>query len=161
MSQDETPASTATVLYTDSELEKARDVLKNCTFKSESLKEDFSTRIALWIHYCNEHCKGDDRVTESGLDNYVEWMANSGGVTSKGHTLSHYNELFTQMIGAFYYWRIQEDELDDKFNSKWNSLYLKTYTNIYNNSPNLFKTRHNEDIPCAQAPNNTSVDAQL
>ncbi|KAJ1915112.1 hypothetical protein LPJ71_002167 [Coemansia sp. S17] len=161
MSQDETPASTATVLYTDSELEKARDVLKNCTFKSESSKEDFSTRIALWIHYCNEHCKGDDRVTESGLINYVEWMANSGGVTSKGHALSHFNELFTQVIGAFHYWRIQEDERDDTFNSKWTPLYLKTYTSIYNKFPNLFKTEYNEDIPCAQAANNIPVDALL
>ncbi|KAJ2256490.1 hypothetical protein GGI13_001172 [Coemansia sp. RSA 455] len=161
MSLDETPASSATVLYTDSELKKARDVLKNCTFKSESSKEDFSTRIALWIHYCNEHCKGDDRVTESGLLKYVEWMANSGGVTSKGHALSHSNELFTQMIGAFHYWRIQEDELDDTFNSKWTSLYLKTYISIYNSLPNLFKTKYDEDISCAQAPNNIPVDAQI
>ncbi|KAJ1904721.1 hypothetical protein GGI13_003669 [Coemansia sp. RSA 455] len=93
MSQDTTTSSKAAVLYTDSELQTAKDKLENCAFISPETKGCYYSRIALWIHYCNEHYGVDndkvtdsrladygnnEEVTDSRLADYVEWMVSSG-----------------------------------------------------------------------------------
>ncbi|KAJ2256491.1 hypothetical protein GGI13_001173 [Coemansia sp. RSA 455] len=66
-------------MYMDSELQTAKDKLENCAFISPETKGCYYSRIALWIHYCNEHYGVDnDKVTDSRLADYVEWMVSSG-----------------------------------------------------------------------------------
>ncbi|KAJ2810613.1 hypothetical protein H4S07_002571 [Coemansia furcata] len=79
--QDAPPALNPLV-YTESDLETAKDAMKDCNFVSSETKGCYAVRIALWIHYCRKHCNGDDKVNDARLGDYVEWMVTSGAAES-------------------------------------------------------------------------------
>ncbi|KAJ2869985.1 hypothetical protein GGH93_005912, partial [Coemansia aciculifera] len=109
--QDATFASNAAVLCTNNELQKAKAVLENCTFISPRTRGCYFPLIALWIQYCNEHCDGDDKVTDSRLADYIEWMASSGIAERIRQGRTHIQEVLrNQLQGVVCYWRIQNND---------------------------------------------------
>ncbi|KAJ2886914.1 hypothetical protein H4R27_000350 [Coemansia aciculifera] len=120
MSQDATLSSKTAAFYTDNVFQKAKDVLEKCTLVNEDTKECHSSRIALWIHYCNQFSGGDDKVTDSRLADYVEWMVNSGYAErirqekSDAEEESHIQQVLrNQLQSVMCYWRIQNNDPTD------------------------------------------------
>ncbi|KAJ1721548.1 hypothetical protein LPJ61_006030, partial [Coemansia biformis] len=68
------------MLYTDTELQRAKDIVETCDAVSPGTKGCYSSRIVTWIHFCNTHCSGDDLITKLRLADYVEWLVSSGAV---------------------------------------------------------------------------------
>ncbi|KAJ1945885.1 hypothetical protein FBU59_002181, partial [Linderina macrospora] len=113
------------------ELQKAKEILENCTLVSHSTKGCYSSRIALWIHFCNNKYAGDDLVTEERLASYVEWMVNSGAAERIRQGSTHIQQVLrNQLQGVLCYWRIQTGNRPDLpdprtgrvFSSKWNEI---------------------------------------
>ncbi|KAJ1936263.1 hypothetical protein EC988_008247, partial [Linderina pennispora] len=113
------------------ELQKAKEILENCTLVSHSTKGCYSSRIALWIHFCNSKYGGDDMVTEERLASYVEWMVNSGAAERIRQGSTHIQQVLrNQLQGVLCYWRIQTGNRPDLpdprtgrvFSSKWNEI---------------------------------------
>ncbi|KAJ2399347.1 hypothetical protein GGI10_006424, partial [Coemansia sp. RSA 2530] len=80
------------VLYADSDLIKAKDVIKNNTLPPGKYEERNTEHIALWIHYCNKNCEGEDQVTEDRLNDYIDWLVESGtaeSINTGKHRLLH------------------------------------------------------------------------
>ncbi|KAJ2359394.1 hypothetical protein GGF43_000012 [Coemansia sp. RSA 2618] len=115
-------------------LQKAKDILEQCDNVAPSTKGCYSSRIALWLHYCNKHLNGDDRVTEVSLTNYVEWMVVSGAAESIRQGATHIQQVLrNQLQGVMCYWRLQNKHNSDAqdprqqqlFNEKWQMLIMR------------------------------------
>ncbi|KAJ2065801.1 hypothetical protein GGI17_000070 [Coemansia sp. S146] len=141
MSQDATPSLNASLLYTDNVFQKAKDVLEKCTFVGEDTKECYSSRIALWIHYCNQFSGGDDKVTDSRLADYVEWMVNSGYAERIHQEESDIEELHIQQVlrnqlqGVMCYWRIQNNDPTDIPDPRRSTIFVKKWRDIIQRYP--------------------------
>ncbi|KAJ2840533.1 hypothetical protein FBU31_000333 [Coemansia sp. 'formosensis'] len=132
--QDVAPTSVKPVLYTDNELEKAKEILKDSKGGSPSTRERNTQSIAMWMHYCKETLKGDDKVDEEGIYKYVEWMMTKG-VTERifdDDEPPTFQALFNKLLGVFGYWEIQGYKPDENQNLSASQMRMKIYTNMYN-----------------------------
>ncbi|KAJ1671661.1 hypothetical protein GGF44_000850 [Coemansia sp. RSA 1694] len=133
------------------ELQKAKDELDGCTFVSPSTKGCYSSRIALWIHYCNEHCEGDDAVTGARLAAYVEWMVSSGAAERIRQDQTHIQQVLrNQLQGVICYWRIQNDDRADVADPRKSRVFMSKWHSIVQRYPHQRKSRRAEPIYGAQ-----------
>ncbi|KAJ1815562.1 hypothetical protein LPJ60_005665, partial [Coemansia sp. RSA 2675] len=142
------------------ELQKAKDELEYCTFVSPSTKGCYSSRIALWIHYCNQCCGGDDEVTDARLANYVEWMVSSGSAERIRQGQTHIQQVLrNQLQGVLCYWRIQNDNRDDISDPRRSDVFLAKWQAIVQRFPRQRHSRRSEPIYGALLPGADSVGA--
>ncbi|KAJ2848260.1 hypothetical protein GGI22_005768, partial [Coemansia erecta] len=118
----------------DVELQRAKDVLDSCDLVSNSTKGCYSSRIALWMHYCTVCCNGDEQVTGQRLADYVEWMVSSGSAERIRQGTTHIQQVLrNQLQGVLCYWRIQNASLpnaedprsDPTFKVKWQQIVMR------------------------------------
>ncbi|KAJ2099783.1 hypothetical protein IW146_009704, partial [Coemansia sp. RSA 922] len=135
------------------ELQKAKDELEGCTFVSPSTKGCYSSRIALWIHYCNQCCGGDDKVTDSRLADYVEWMVSSGSAERIRQGQTHIQQVLrNQLQGVLCYWRIQNDDRADVPDPRRSNIFLTKWQAIVQRYPRPRQSRRSEPIYGTQLP---------
>ncbi|KAJ2465000.1 hypothetical protein GGI03_002913, partial [Coemansia sp. RSA 2337] len=140
------------------ELQKAKIALEPCTFVSPSTKGCYSSRIALWIHYCNKYCGGDDRVTDVRLADYLEWMVGSGTADAirQGDTYIQ-QVLRNQLQGVTCYWRIQNDDRADVPDPRKSRVYLSKWHNIVQRYPQQRQPRNKAAANGAHSSNNNNT----
>ncbi|KAJ2550725.1 hypothetical protein EV175_003963, partial [Coemansia sp. RSA 1933] len=118
----------------DVELQRAKDILEPSDLVSESTKGCYSSRIALWMHYCAECCNGDEQVTGQRLSDYVEWLVSSGSAERIRQGTTHIQQVLrNQLQGVMCYWRIQiknrpnadDPRSDPAFKRKWQQFILR------------------------------------
>ncbi|KAJ2785795.1 hypothetical protein H4R18_000341 [Coemansia javaensis] len=116
------------------QLQRAKDVLERCDTVSLSTKGCYSSRIALWIHFCNLRYGGNDIITEERLAEYVEWMVSSGAADRIRQGPTHIQQVLrNQLQGVMCFWRIQNPnyaEMTDPrmgkvFTEKWQQIALR------------------------------------
>ncbi|KAJ2791958.1 hypothetical protein GGI18_000767 [Coemansia linderi] len=146
MNQDATPAPKP-VIYTDNELQMARDVIKDCAFVSDETREYYCPPIALWIHYCNKYCKGNVEVTDSRLADYFGWLVDSGVAESMRQDNEHIQlVLFTELRGVWCYWRIQNEGITTNKDPRKSHVFLTKWNSIIQRYPYKRQPRHNQAI---------------
>ncbi|KAJ2747220.1 hypothetical protein GGI20_000741 [Coemansia sp. BCRC 34301] len=139
------------------ELQKAKDELDNCTFVSPSTKGCYSSRIALWIHYCNQCCNGDDAVTGSRLGDYVEWMVDSGAAERIRQDQTHIQQVLrNQLQGVICYWRIQNNDRADVPDPRKSHVFMSKWHGIVQRFPRERQSRRSEPIYGTQLPGTDS-----
>ncbi|KAJ2492929.1 hypothetical protein GGF44_006200 [Coemansia sp. RSA 1694] len=127
------------------ELQLAKDVLDSCTFVSPGTKGCYSSRIALWMHYCNENCDGDDAVTSVRLADYAEWMISSGAAESIRKGKTHIQQVLrTQLQGVVCYWRIQSDDRADVPDPRSSRVFMSKWHGIVQRYPSQRQSRRSE-----------------
>ncbi|PIA13419.1 hypothetical protein COEREDRAFT_89621 [Coemansia reversa NRRL 1564] len=145
--------------FTFVELQKAKDVLDACEFVSPSTKSCYSSRIAMWIHYCNMYCRGDDHVTESRLSDYVEWMVSSGAAERIRQGVTHLQQVLrNQLQGVLCYWRIQNGGRTNISDPRLGAIFIEKWQQIAMRFPRPRQARRTEPIygtnkPHGGAPN--------
>lgn len=129
------------------ELQKAKDVLEACNFVSPSTKGCYSSRIALWIHFCNQCCRGDDIVTEEKLADYVEWLVSSGSAERIRQGNTHVQQVLrNQLQGVLCYWRIQTGNRDDLSDPRLSPVFMAKWQQIAMRYPRPRQSRRSEPI---------------
>ncbi|KAJ2162891.1 hypothetical protein GGF46_000274 [Coemansia sp. RSA 552] len=129
------------------ELQRAKDALEACDFVSPSTKGCYSSRIALWMHYCNIYCNNDDRVTEKRLADYVEWMVNSGSAERIRQGATHVQQVLrNQLQGVLCYWRIQNGPHSDKPDPRLGPIFIEKWQQIAMRYPRARQARRSEPI---------------
>ncbi|KAJ1807850.1 hypothetical protein LPJ75_004709, partial [Coemansia sp. RSA 2598] len=129
------------------ELTKAKEVLEACTFVSPSTKGCYSSRIALWLHFCNQCCNGDDRVTEERLAEYVEWMVSSGSAERIRQGSTHVQQVLrNQLQGVLCYWRIQNGNRSDLKDPRTGPVFMAKWQQIVMRHPRPRMSRRSEPI---------------
>ncbi|KAJ2470337.1 hypothetical protein GGI02_002992 [Coemansia sp. RSA 2322] len=129
------------------ELQRAKDVLDTCNFVSSSTKGCYSSRIALWIHYCRKCCNGDETVTEKRLADYVEWMVSSGSAERIRQNNTHVQQVLrNQLQGVLCYWRIQNKNRADLPDPRLGTVFMSKWKTIITRFPRPRLSRRTEPI---------------
>ncbi|KAJ2790240.1 hypothetical protein H4R20_007044, partial [Coemansia guatemalensis] len=133
--------------FTFVELQKAKDVLDACDFVSPSTKSCYSSRIAMWIHYSNMYCRGDDHVTERRLADYVEWMVSSGAAERIRQGVTHIQQVLrNQLQGVLCYWRIQNGGRSNITDPRLGPIFIEKWQQIAMRFPRPRQARRTEPI---------------
>ncbi|KAJ2890524.1 hypothetical protein IWW38_004086, partial [Coemansia aciculifera] len=113
----------------------------------------YSSRIALWIHYCNQCSNGDVTVTGPRLADYVEWMVSSGAAERIRQGTTHIQQVLrNQLQGVICYWRIQNDDRADAADPRKSHVFLAKWHDIVQRYPRDRPSRRSEPIYGAQLP---------
>ncbi|KAI9501907.1 hypothetical protein BX070DRAFT_33086 [Coemansia spiralis] len=129
------------------ELQRAKDVLESCDLVSPSTKGCYSSRIALWMHYCTVCCNGDEEVTEQRLADYVEWMVSSGSAERIRQGTTHIQQVLrNQLQGVLCYWRIQHGNRPDLTDPRLGPIFMAKWQQIVMRYPRSRHSRRSEPI---------------
>ncbi|KAI7835093.1 hypothetical protein BX661DRAFT_10682 [Kickxella alabastrina] len=129
------------------ELMRAKEVLEACDFVSTSTKGCYSSRIALWMHYCAQRCGGDERVTEERLADYVEWMVTSGSAERIRQGSTHVQQVLrNQLQGVLCYWRLQNGNRADLPDPRVGHIFMSKWQQIVMRFPRPRQSRRSEPI---------------
>ncbi|KAJ2611402.1 hypothetical protein H4S08_003176 [Coemansia sp. RSA 1365] len=148
--------------FTFVELQKAKDVLDACEFVSPSTKSCYSSRIAMWIHYCNMYCRGDDHVTERRLADYVEWMVSSGAAERIRQGVTHLQQVLrNQLQGVLCYWRIQNGGRTNISDPRLGAIFIEKWQQIAMRFPRPRQARRTEPIYGTNKPPGAVLNENL
>ncbi|KAJ2631922.1 hypothetical protein H4R22_001630 [Coemansia sp. RSA 1290] len=129
------------------ELQKAKDVLELSDEVAPSTKSCYSSRIALWMHYCNSYCNGDDRINAQRLADYVEWLVSSGAAERIRQGATHVQQVLrNQLQGVMCYWRIQNKHNDRAHDPRIDPLFADKWQEIVSRYPRPRHARRTEPI---------------
>ncbi|KAJ2765265.1 hypothetical protein IWQ56_004166, partial [Coemansia nantahalensis] len=146
------------------ELQKAKEILEGCEFLSLSSKGCYSSRIAMWIHFCNTYCGGDDLITGRRLADYVEWLVSSGAADRIRQPGTHIQQVLrNQLQGVLSYWRIQTGGKADAEDPRLSPVFVDRWQQIAIRYPRPRQPRRTEPIYGAQkgpASSSQSIDAR-
>ncbi|KAJ2539821.1 hypothetical protein GGF49_004932 [Coemansia sp. RSA 1853] len=128
-------------------LQQAKDVLEHWDNVAPSTKGCYSSRIAMWIHYCNTYCNGDDRVDEKRLADYVEWLVSSGAAERIRQGATHVQQVLrNQLQGVICYWRIQNRNNSNVRDPRLEPLFVEKWQHIAMRFPRPRHARRTEPI---------------
>ncbi|KAJ2227586.1 hypothetical protein EV180_002396 [Coemansia sp. RSA 518] len=128
-------------------LQQAKDVLEQWDNVAPSTKGCYSSRIAMWIHYCNTYCNGDDRVDERRLADYVEWLVSSGAAERIRQGATHVQQVLrNQLQGVICYWRIQNKHNNNVRDPRLEPLFVEKWQHIAMRFPRPRHARRTEPI---------------
>ncbi|KAJ2673422.1 hypothetical protein GGH99_006040 [Coemansia sp. RSA 1285] len=135
------------IIVSDIELQRAKDVLESCDLVSPSTKGCYSSRIALWMHYCAVCCNGDEQVTGQRLADYVEWMVSSGSAERIRQGTTHIQQVLrNQLQGVLCYWRIQHANVPNAEDPRGDSIFKTKWQEIVMRYPSTRHSRRAEPI---------------
>ncbi|KAJ2851369.1 hypothetical protein IWW36_001136 [Coemansia brasiliensis] len=130
-----------------SKLQKAKDVLELSDEVAPSTKSCYSSRIALWMHYCNTYCNGDDRINAQRLADYAEWLVSSGAAERIRQGATHVQQVLrNQLQGVMCYWRIQNKHNDRAHDPRIDPLFADKWQEIVSRYPRPRHARRTEPI---------------
>ncbi|KAJ2317114.1 hypothetical protein IWW52_003297, partial [Coemansia sp. RSA 2704] len=134
-------------LFGSLELQKAKNVLEACESLKSSTKGCYSSRIALWMHFCNQHCNGNDLVTDQRLADYVEWLIESGAAERIRQGPTHIQQVLRiQLQGVMCYWNIQNRNNEDARDPRHEPLFIEKWQQISMRFPYPQHTRRSQPI---------------
>ncbi|KAJ2454580.1 hypothetical protein EV183_001451 [Coemansia sp. RSA 2336] len=112
-----------------------------------STKSCYSSRIALWMHYCNMYCNGDDRINSQRLADYVEWLVSSGAAERIRQGATHIQQVLrNQLQGVMCYYRIQNKHNDRAHDPRIDPLFADRWQEIVSRYPRPRHARRTEPI---------------
>ncbi|KAJ1728977.1 hypothetical protein LPJ61_003749 [Coemansia biformis] len=127
------------MLYTDIELQQAKDIVETCDTVAPGTKGCYSSRIATWIHFCNTHCSGDDLITEQRLADYVEWLASLGAADRISQGAIRIQQVIrNQLHGVMCYWRIQNGGRTDVSDPRQGPIFTEKWKQVARCHPHSY-----------------------